>query len=158
MGKDDDYNKKIDQIQEQLKSLQVIEKEIHEIKSLIEMTKISAQMADNRTQLEGLKEAKRWEEEIQRSKGTFYYGIFIGTLLGIIGNFLVSFWFAPITEYTVITIGISGALTLITLAMLWRKVNEYLPSRIKTLEEKLNEQALDILNSARASDPLETEK
>lgn len=65
----------------------------------------------------------------KRSIAMFYFGILLGVLTGVLGNYFVSYIFALSelsTEMAVLGFIFSGAILVILCTVLWKKIGKYL--------------------------------
>jgi hypothetical protein len=69
-------------------------------------------------------EIKQSIVEEKRSLRLFYYGIFLGLLGGVLGNFFVSFMFQESTSENIVGLVITGLMTFATLIALWFKARK----------------------------------
>lgn len=63
----------------------------------------------------------------KESNASFYFGIVLGGLIGVIGNFFVSYWVMPSTN--TLGLAISGALLVIMFIALFIQARKYLRER-----------------------------
>lgn len=71
-----------------------------------------------------INEIKRSIVEEKRSLSLFYYGIFLGLLGGILGNFFVSFMFQEVTIGNIAGLIITALMTGATLIAFWFKARK----------------------------------
>jgi len=74
-------------------------------------------------QLERLQ--KQQERGEKRSLASLYIGVFLGALIGVVGNFFVSFWFQEVTKWNILGLIVSGVILFLVCVALWLEVRKY---------------------------------
>lgn len=61
----------------------------------------------------------------KRSLASLYIGVLLGALIGVIGNFFVSFWFQPLTNWNISGLVATGTVLVLLTTALFFQVRKY---------------------------------
>jgi len=100
-------------IQERLEKIDAKMLTIHEAIATVgmEINSVSNMLVTLSKLTRGIIESAQLDER-RLSIATLYYSIFMGSLVGVIGNFFASFWFQPLKIETIAGLAVSGLLLL----------------------------------------------
>ena len=68
---------------------------------------------------------ERQKREEKRSLASLYIGVFLGALIGVVGNFFVSFWFQGVTVWNILGLIVSGIVFFLVCVALWLEARKY---------------------------------
>jgi len=83
--------------------------------------------------VETLTKAQATQEK--RSVASLYFGTLLGLLIGVVGNFFVSFWFQPLNIWNLLGLIVSGILLLLTSVALFFQVKKFSTRAIEKSEK-----------------------